>query len=67
MAGSETPLVIRVAANLTELRANLAEGVNQIETTSSAMKRMATAYDRVANHFAGGGGDGGDSVGRRGD
>ena len=42
---ADTPLVIRVAANLEELRANLAEGVNQIETTSSAMKRMATAYD----------------------
>lgn len=42
---SDIPLVVRVAANLDVLRANLAEGVNQIETTSRAMQQMATAYD----------------------
>lgn len=41
----DTPLVIRVAANLEELRKNLAEGSAQIESTSSAMRQMATAYD----------------------
>jgi hypothetical protein len=42
---ADEPLVIRVAANLDTLRANLLEGVNQIETTSTAMRQMATAYD----------------------
>lgn len=38
-------LVVRVAANLTELKANLAEGVNQIETTQQALSKMSSAYD----------------------
>ena len=42
---ADAPLVVRVAANLDALRANLKEGVNQIETTSTAMRQMATAYD----------------------
>lgn len=42
---ADEPLVIRVAANLDTLRANLIAGVNQIETTSTAMRQMATAYD----------------------
>lgn len=40
-----TDLVIRVAANLAELRTNLAEGVSQIETTRSAIVQMSNAYD----------------------
>ncbi len=42
---TDIPLVIRVAANLDTLRANLAEGTGIIETTTSAMQRMSTAYD----------------------
>ncbi len=42
---ADIPLVVRVAANLDTLRANLAEGVNQIETTKVAMQQMSTAYD----------------------
>jgi hypothetical protein len=42
---ADIPLVVRVAANLDTLRANLAEGVNQIETTKVAMQQMGTAYD----------------------
>ena len=42
---ADEPLVVRVAANLDTLRANLLEGVNQIETTATAMRQMATAYD----------------------
>lgn len=42
---ADAPLVVRVAANLEEFRKNLLEGVNQIESTSTAMRQMATAYD----------------------
>ncbi len=38
-------LQVRVAATLNELKANLAEGVNQIEITRSALQRMANGYD----------------------
>lgn len=38
-------LVIRVAGTIKELQANLAEGVNQIETTKAALQRMASSYD----------------------
>ncbi len=40
-----TDLVIRVAANLSELRSNLAEGVAQIETTKASIVAMSNAYD----------------------
>lgn len=36
-------MVIRVAANLAELKKNLAEGKNQIETTTAAMAKIATS------------------------
>ena len=38
-------LVIRVAADIRALKANLAEGVNQIEVTKSSLLRMASSYD----------------------
>jgi hypothetical protein len=42
--GSNPSLVVRVAANLEELRANLAEGKAQIETTTQAMSKLATSF-----------------------
>ncbi len=38
-------LVVRVAANLSEMKANMAEGVSQIETYTSALKTASNAYD----------------------
>lgn len=38
-------LVVRVAGDLKELKANLAEGVNQIETYKGALKSAAAAFD----------------------
>lgn len=38
-------LVVRVAANLADLKKNLAEGINQIEITSQSLVRMAASYD----------------------
>ena len=38
-------LVIRVAGDLKEFRANLLEGTAQIETTKSALVKMAGSYD----------------------
>jgi hypothetical protein len=38
-------MVVRIAANLDELRKNLAEGKNQIETTSAAMQKLAKSFD----------------------
>jgi hypothetical protein len=43
MAGPE--LVVRVSANLTELKKALAEGVTQFETTRGALNTMSTAFD----------------------
>lgn len=43
MAGPE--LVVRVSANLTELKSALAEGVTQFETTRAALNQMSTAFD----------------------
>ena len=44
MAGQNPSMVIRVAATIAELRANLAEGKSQIETTTSAMQKLATSF-----------------------
>ena len=41
-------MVVRIAANLDELRKNLAEGKNQIETTTAAMQKMARSFDGSA-------------------
>lgn len=38
-------LAFRIAANLTEFRANLAEAQAQLETTKQAMQRMANGFD----------------------
>lgn len=43
MAGNAPSLNVRVAANLAELKRNLAEGKNQIETTTAAMQKLATS------------------------
>jgi hypothetical protein len=45
MAGANPAMLIRVAANLAELRANLAEGKSQIETTTAAMQKLAASLD----------------------
>jgi hypothetical protein len=37
-------LIVRVAANLDELRKNLAEGKSQIETTTAAMSKLASSF-----------------------
>lgn len=42
---ADPTLVVRVGANLDVLRANLADGTNQIETTASALTRMSQAFD----------------------
>ena len=44
MAGQNPSMVIRVAATIAELRANLAEGKSQIETTTAAMQKMAASF-----------------------
>jgi len=44
MAADRAAMIIRIAANLTELKANLAEGKNQIETTTQAMQKLATSF-----------------------
>jgi type IV secretory pathway protease TraF len=44
MAGANPTLIVRVAATIAELRANLAEGKSQIETTTAAMQRMAASF-----------------------
>jgi hypothetical protein len=46
---SNPSMVVRIAANLAELRANLAEGRNQIETTTAGMTRLAASFsgDRI--------------------
>lgn len=43
--GNDIPLALRISVDLDTLRANLAEGVNQIETTKSALKAMAASFD----------------------
>lgn len=42
---ADPTLVVRVAANLSEFKSNLAEGVDQIETYKSALSRAASAFD----------------------
>lgn len=44
MAGQNPGMVIRVAATIAELRANLKEGVSQIETTTAAMHKLAASF-----------------------
>jgi hypothetical protein len=44
MSGQNPTMVIRIAANVAELRANLAEGKAQIETTTAAMQKLATSF-----------------------
>jgi len=44
MSSSNPTLIVRVAATLDELRANLAEGRSQIETTTAAMGKMAASF-----------------------
>lgn len=41
---ADPSLVVRVAANLAEFKRNLAEGKNQIETTTSAMTRLGASF-----------------------
>lgn len=43
MAGANPQMLIRIAANLQELRKNLAEGKAQIETTTAAMTKLASS------------------------
>lgn len=38
-------MVVRIAASLEEFKRNLAEGKNQIETTTAAMQKMATSFN----------------------
>src|SRR5581483_9965984 len=42
---SDPSLVVRVAANLSEMKSNLAEGVNQVETYTAALRSASSAYD----------------------
>jgi hypothetical protein len=42
--GSSPALVVRVAATIAELKANLAEGKSQIETTTAAMGKLASSF-----------------------
>lgn len=44
MAGQNPMLIVRVAATIEELKKNLAEGVNQIETTTAAMGKLAASF-----------------------
>jgi predicted transcriptional regulator len=44
MAGSNPALIVRVAATIEELKANLAQGVSQIETTTAAMGKLAASF-----------------------
>jgi type IV secretory pathway protease TraF len=41
---TQPTLIVRVAATIAELKANLAEGKSQIETTTAAMQRMAASF-----------------------
>lgn len=45
-------MVIRIAANLAELKKNLAEGKAQIETTTAAMSKLASSFqgDKLVQH-----------------
>lgn len=44
MAASNPALIVRVAATIAELKANLAEGKSQIETTTAAMGKLAASF-----------------------
>jgi len=41
---SNPSMVVRIAANLQELKKNLAEGKNQIEATTAGMQKLATSF-----------------------
>ncbi len=45
MSSGGPELVVRVSANLSELKTALAEGVTQFETTRSALNTMSNAFD----------------------
>lgn len=49
---TDRSMVIRVAANLQELKKNLAEGKAQIETTTAAMSKLASSFsgDKLVQH-----------------
>lgn len=44
MAGTNPSMLIRIAANLEELKKNLKEGRDQIETTTAAMSKIAASF-----------------------
>jgi hypothetical protein len=44
MAGANPQMLVRIAANLEELKRNLAEGRSQIETTTTAMQKLAASF-----------------------
>lgn len=45
MAGANPQMLIRIAANLEQLKKNLAEGKAQIEVTTAGMQKMAASLD----------------------
>lgn len=52
MVGQNPQMLVRIAANLEELKRNLAEGKLQIETTTSAMTKLASSFngDKLVQH-----------------
>src|SRR5438309_3820610 len=42
---ADPTLVVRVAANLSEFKSNLAEGIDQVETYKTALTRASSAFD----------------------
>ena len=47
MAGMTPALTIRIAANIEELKANLASGQNLIETTTAGMQKLGVPQTRI--------------------
>lgn len=45
MAGANPDMIIRIAANIAELRQNLKQGLDQIETTTTGMTKLAQSLD----------------------
>lgn len=45
MAGERAQMIVRIAANLEELKRNLAEGRSSIETTTAGMQKLASSLD----------------------
>lgn len=52
MSGTNPQMLIRIAADLQELKKNLAEGKAQIETTTAAMGKLASSFngDKLIQH-----------------